>query len=140
MRYHILVLCTGNSCRSQMAEAYLRHFAGDKATVWSAGTSPKQVHPLAIQVMDEDGFDIRGHSSKSVDLLSREKFDLILTVCDHARESCPILPGNAKKIHQSFEDPAHATGSLDDQLRVFRKVRDEIKTYSAQLIHSLFPS
>lgn len=140
MGYHILVLCTGNSCRSQMAEAYLRYFAQDRATVWSAGTSPKEVHPLAIQVLSEDGLDISEHSSKSVDQIPRAEFDLILTVCDHARESCPIIPGNAKKIHHSFEDPAHATGTFDEQLRVFRKVRDEIKVYSAQLIQSLFPS
>src|SRR5262245_60785915 len=101
----VLILCTGNSARSQMAEGLLRHDAGDKFEVASAGTTPGYVRPEAIQVMQELGIDISRHRSKSVDEFAGEKFDYVLTVCDHAKESCPIYPGHTNRLHHSFQDP-----------------------------------
>jgi arsenate reductase len=117
----VLILCTGNSARSQMAEGLLRHHAGDRFDVESAGTKPGRVRPEAITAMAELGIDISAHRSKNVDEFAGQKFDYILTVCDHARQSCPVFPGEAIRIHQSFDDPAN----LDD----FRRVRDELRQY-----------
>jgi arsenate reductase len=125
----VLILCTGNSARSQMAEGLLRHDAGDRFEVESAGTKPGQVRPEAIAVMKELGIDISGHRSKSVDEFAGRSFDYVLTVCDNAKESCPIFPGHANRLHHSFEDPAAVQGSEEHRLGVFRRVRDEIRAY-----------
>ena len=125
----VLILCTGNSARSQMAEGLLRHDAGDRFEVFSAGTKPSFVRPEAITVMDELGIDISGHRSKGVDEFTGQQFDYVLTVCDNAEESCPIFPGQTVRIHHSFEDPAEAQGGRDERIAVFRRVRDELKRY-----------
>jgi arsenate reductase len=130
----ILVLCTGNSCRSQIAHGYLQHFAGDKAKVYSAGVETHGVNPKAIQVMKEDGIDISHHTSNNVDEYLNIDFDLVFTVCDNAKERCPYFPGKAKKIHHNFPDPAKAKGSDEEIMNEFRKVRDEIKEYCVTLI------
>jgi len=123
----VLILCTGNSARSQMAEGLLRSDAGDRFEVASAGVEPKRVRSEAIEVMHEIGIDISDHRSKSVDEFARQEFDYVITVCDNANERCPIFPGNGKRIHWSFDDPAAAEGDDDTKLRVFRRVRDEIR-------------
>jgi arsenate reductase len=124
----VLILCTGNSARSQMAEGLLRHDAGDRFDVFSAGTKPSRVRPEAIAVMRELGIDISGQRSKSVEQFAEQTFDYILTVCDSAKESCPILPGKIT-IHQNFEDPAALEGSEPERLARFRRVRDELRHY-----------
>jgi arsenate reductase (thioredoxin) len=129
MKQTVLILCTGNSARSQMAEGLLRHDAGDRFDVSSAGTHPSSVRPEAIAVMREIGIDISGHRSKSVDEFASRNFDYVLTVCDQAKESCPIYPGHGNRLHHSFEDPAAAGGSDENKLTAFRSVRDEIRTY-----------
>jgi arsenate reductase len=128
-KQRVLILCTGNSARSQMAEGLLRHDAGDRFDVASAGTKPSQVRAEAIAVMRELGIDISGHRSKGVDEFAGKRFHYVITVCDNARETCPILPGNAMTIHKSFLDPAAVTGSEEERLAVFRRVRDEIREY-----------
>lgn len=125
----VLILCTGNSARSQMAEGLLRHDAGDRFEVFSAGVSPSKVRPEAIAAMREIGIDITGHRSKHVDEFSGQTFDYVLTVCDNARESCPIFPGGTVMIHHSFVDPAACKGTEQEKLALFRKVRDEIRGY-----------
>ena len=125
-RKRVLILCTGNSARSQMAEGLLRHLAGDRFDVASAGVAPTQVRPEAIAVMRELGIDISHHRSKSVDEFLGQDFDYVITVCDNANEQCPIFPSNTKRIHWSFEDPAAAAGDEQVRLAVFRRVRDEI--------------
>jgi arsenate reductase len=125
--YDVLILCTGNSARSQMAEGLLRHDGGDRYQVFSAGTRPGRVNPLAIQAMQEIGIDISGHRSKSVDEFIGREFDYVITVCDNARESCPVFPGKTRTIHWSFEDPAAAQGDEAKRLAVFRRIRDEIR-------------
>jgi len=125
----VLILCTGNSARSQMAEGLLRHDSGDRFEVESAGTKPSRVRLEAIQVMREIGIDISGHRSKSVDEFAGETFDYVLTVCDHAKESCPIYPGHSNRLHRNFQDPAAVEGSEEQRLAAFRKVRDEIQMY-----------
>lgn len=125
----VLILCTGNSARSQMAEGLLRHDAGDRFTVESAGTMPSTVRSEAIAAMKELGIDISGHSSKSVDKFAGQKFDYVLTVCDKAKESCPIFPGQSIRLHRNFEDPAAMEGSVEERLAVFRRVRDQIREY-----------
>ena len=122
----VLVLCTGNSARSQMAEGLLRQLGSDRFEVCSAGVEPSQVRPQAIAVMREIGIDISGHHSKSVDEFLGQEFDYVITVCDHANEKCPIFPGKVQRIHWSFEDPALAQGAEASKLAVFRRVRDEI--------------
>ena len=126
----ILILCTGNSARSQMAEGLLRHDAGDRFEVYSAGVKPSRVRPEAIQAMAEIGIDISGHWSKSVDEFLGQQFDVVITVCDNASETCPVFPGNTTRIHHSFTDPP-APGAADEAttLAVFRRVRDEIRTW-----------
>lgn len=125
----VLVLCTGNSCRSQIAEGYLKHFAEGKAEVYSAGIETHGVNPKAILVMREDAIDISHHTSNHIDEYSHIPFDYVITVCDNAKESCPFVPGNAKKIHHNFPDPAKATGNDDEVMAEFRRVRDMIKEY-----------
>ena len=125
----VLILCTGNSARSQMAEGLLRHDAGDRFTVESAGTKPSHVRTEAIAVMKELGIDISGHRSKSVEEFTGTEFDYVLTVCDNAKESCPVFPGHANRLHKNFEDPAAAEGTEAARLAVFRRVRDEIRDY-----------
>lgn len=122
-----IFLCTGNSARSQMAEGFLRQMAGDKFEVFSAGTKPAQVNPLAIKVMAEAGVDISKHRSKSAMEFIGQQFDYVITVCDNARQTCPIFPGKYEKVHWSLEDPAEATGTEEEKLAVFRKTRDKIK-------------
>lgn len=126
MKNRVLFLCTGNSCRSQMAEGWLRHFAGDRFEVVSAGTHPVGINPYAVNVMGEAGVDISNHVSERVDPYLHEHFDYVITVCDHAQEACPVFPGAATKLHWGFEDPAHATGTYEQKLIIFRKTRDEI--------------
>lgn len=130
----ILVLCTGNSCRSQIAEGYLRHFAGSKALIYSAGIETHGVNPKAIQVMAEDGIDISKHTSNNVDEYAGISFDYVITVCDNAKENCPYFPTQAKMFHQNFPDPAKAIGSPGEIMDQFRTVRDLIKTYSQGFI------
>jgi arsenate reductase (thioredoxin) len=125
----VLILCTGNSARSQMAEGLLRHDREERFEVFSAGTRPSQVRPEAIAVMRELGIDISSHRSKSVDEFTGQSFDYVLTVCDNAKESCPLFPGRTVTIHQNFEDPAQIEGSEEDRLAVFRRVRDEIRHF-----------
>ena len=128
----VLVLCTGNSCRSQIAEAYLRHFAGEKAAIYSAGVETHGVNPRAISTMKEDGIDITQHTSNNIDEYVNIDFDFVITVCDNAKERCPFFPTKAKKFHQNFPDPAKATGTEEAILEQFREVRQMIKRYSQQ--------
>ena len=135
---NILVLCTGNSCRSQMAEGYLQHFAGDKAKVYSAGIEVHGVNPRAISVMREDGIDISQHTSNHVDEYLDVPFDFVLTVCDKASESCPVFPSTAKREHFNFPDPSKALGSEEEIMERFREVRLLIKDYCREFIqHNL---
>ena len=122
----VLILCTGNSARSQMAEGLLRQVGEDRFEVWSAGTKPSHVRPEAIEVMREIGIDISGQRSKSVDEFAGQEFDYVITVCDNANENCPVFPGKTVRIHWSFDDPAAVVGDRSARLEVFRRVRDEI--------------
>ena len=126
MKTRVLFLCTGNSCRSQMAEGFLRHFAGDRFDAASAGTRPSVLNLDAVKAMGEVGVDIAQHRSKSVEEFAGQRFDHVITVCDRARESCPIFPGPTRLNHWSFDDPAEATGTSEERMAVFRRVRDEI--------------
>jgi arsenate reductase len=126
MKKSVLILCTGNSARSQMAEGLLRHMASDRYEAASAGVSPSHVRSEAINVMQEIGIDISGHHSKSVDEFLGQEFDYVITVCDNANEQCPVFPGQTKRIHWSFDDPAASTGDEETRLAIFRRVRDEI--------------
>jgi arsenate reductase len=128
-RKRVLILCTGNSARSQMAEGLLRHDAGDRFDVESAGTTPGLVRPEAIAVMHELGIDISGHRSKHLDEFGGQHFDYVLTVCDHAAEACPVFPGTTHRLHQNFDDPAACDGPGEERLARFRRVRDEIRRY-----------
>jgi arsenate reductase (thioredoxin) len=130
----ILVLCTGNSCRSQIAEGYLQHFASNRAIVYSAGIETHGVNPKAIQVMAEDGIDIAHHTSNNVDEYNGFPFDYVITVCDNAKENCPYFPTTAQRFHFNFPDPAKATGTPDEIMNEFRRVRDMIKDYSKEFI------
>jgi arsenate reductase len=125
----VLVLCTGNSARSQMAEGLLRHDGGEAFEVASAGTHPTRVRPEAVQVMSEIGIDISSHWSKSIDHFAGQAFDVVLTVCDHANEACPVFPGAATRLHHSFADPAAVVGSEEQRLAAFREVRDQLRGY-----------
>jgi arsenate reductase len=131
---NILVLCTGNSCRSQIAEGYLRYFAGEKATIYSAGIETHGVNPKAMQVMAEDGIDISHHTSNNVDEYADIPFDYVITVCDNAKENCPWFPTTAERFHHNFTDPAKATGTAKQVMDEFRKVRDEIKAYAEDFV------
>lgn len=126
MKTRVLFLCTGNSARSQMAEGILRHLAGDRFEIFSAGTKPSVVNPHAISAMREIGIDISQHRSKHVNECFGKPMDTVITVCDNAKESCPIFPGEPHQLHWSFEDPAAAEGTPEEKLAVFRKIRDQI--------------
>jgi arsenate reductase (thioredoxin) len=156
----ILVLCTGNRCRSQMAEGWLRYFAGRKAEIHSAGTQPKGVHPLAVKVMAEAGVDIAGQRSKHVDEFARQPMDLVVTVCDAAKEACPVYPGasataggtptppqstpgvganpgaGTRRLHHSFADPDRPDLPEKDRLELFRRTRNEIRDWAWELVVS----
>jgi arsenate reductase len=129
LKKRVLILCTGNSARSQMAEGLLRHDAGDCFDVESAGTNPSLVRPEAIAALRELGIDISGHRSKHVSEFDGQPFDYVITVCDSAREACPAFFGAAHRLHHSFEDPAAIEGSEEERLAVFRRVRDELRAY-----------
>ena len=131
---NILVLCTGNSCRSQLAEGYLRHFAGDKANVYSAGVETHGLNPRAITTMKEDGIDISGHTSNNILEYTGVEFDYVITVCDNAKERCPYFPSNAQKFHYNFPDPAKATGTEAEIEKAFNEVRDMIKVYCINFV------
>jgi len=126
MKRRVLFLCTGNSCRSQMAEGWLRHLAGEDFDVVSAGTQPARLNPYAVNAMQEVKIDISNHASERVDLYLGQRFDYVITVCDHAAETCPTFTCATSLLHWSFEDPAKAKGTYDQQMAVFRKIRDEI--------------
>jgi arsenate reductase (thioredoxin) len=129
MKKRVLILCTGNSARSQMAEGLLRHDAGGRFEVESAGTRPSHLRPEAIAAMRELGIDISGQRAKSVDEFAGREFDFVLTVCDNARETCPVFPGHGKRLHHSFADPAAIQGDEAERLAAFRRVRDELREY-----------
>jgi arsenate reductase (thioredoxin) len=136
----VLFLCTGNSCRSQMAEGFARALKGDAIEAFSAGTKPKGVDPLAVRVMAEAGVDLAGCVSKRVDELFGTTFDFVITVCDSAREACPVFPGRAKVVHVGFDDPpvlARGAASEDEALAHYRRVRDEIRSFVETLPGSL---
>jgi len=133
----VLFLCTGNSCRSQMAEGLLRHLGGDAFDVHSAGTEPSTVNPDAIAVMAERGIDISGQRSKHVRELEGQPFDAVITVCDHAKDRCPVFPGPARRWHWSFPDPAAATGTREERLAVFRAVRDDIESHLREFLSAV---
>ena len=130
----ILVLCTGNSCRSQMEEGWLRHFAKNKAEVYSAGIETHGVNPKAIQFLKEAGIDISSHTSNHINEYKEIDFDYIITVCDHAKENCPYFPANAKRFHHNFSDPSKVKGSDEEIANAFRATRDEIRDYSKTFI------
>jgi arsenate reductase len=130
----VLVLCTGNSCRSQLAEGYLKFFAGDKAEVYSAGIETHGLNPRAVITMKEDGIDISKHTSNHIDQYNGVDFDFIITVCDHAKERCPVFPSAALKFHYNFPDPAKAKGTEEEILQEFRTVRQMIKEYCEQFV------
>lgn len=130
----VLVLCTGNSCRSQIAEGYLRYFAKEKAEIYSAGVETHGVNPKAIAIMKEVGIDISKHTSNNIEEYRNIEFDFVITVCDNAKERCPFFPSKAIKFHHNFPDPAKATGTEEDILEAFRDVRQQIKDYSQQFV------
>ncbi len=131
---NILVLCTGNSCRSQIAEGYLKHFAGKKARVYSAGIETHGVNPKAIATMRADGIDIAGHTSNNLEEYKHIPFDYVITVCDHAKERCPFFPSSAKKFHHNFPDPAKATGTTEEVAAQFNAVRNEIREFCLKFV------
>jgi len=130
----ILVLCTGNSCRSQIAEGYLRHFAGDIAEIYSAGIETHGVNPKAVEIMKRDGIDISGHTSNHINEYANIDFDFVITVCDNARESCPYFPSKAIKLHYNFPDPAKATGNEAQIMAQFSEVREMIRKYVSDCV------
>ena len=134
MKKKILVLCTGNSCRSQMAEGWLRHFAKGRAEIYSAGVETHGVNPKAIQVMKEAGIDISHHTSNNMEEYISMDFDYIITVCDNAKERCPYFPGKAQKFHNNFPDPYNTIGTTEEVMNEFRRVGNMIKVYSEKFI------
>jgi arsenate reductase len=134
MKKKILVLCTGNSCRSQIAHGYLEQFAQGKAEVYSAGVETHGVNPKAIATMKQDGIDISHHTSNNVDEYKNIQFDFIITVCDNAKERCPYFPNSAKRFHYNFPDPAKATGTAEEIEEAFTEVRELIKGYCLKFI------
>jgi arsenate reductase len=132
-KQRVLILCTGNSCRSQLAEALWRHEGGDRWEVCSAGTAPKGVHPLSLKVLQELGVETAGLRSKHVEEIDTKSLDLMVTVCGHAKENCPVLLGEFRREHWPFDDPA-ATGSEEEALPVFRHVRDQIRERIQQFL------
>ena len=134
MKKKILILCTGNSCRSQIAEGYMKFFAGNKAEVYSAGVETHGVNPKAILIMKEDGIDISNHTSNNIDEYTNIDFDFVITVCDNAKERCPFFPTKAVKLHYNFPDPAKATGTDSEIMEQFRSVRGMIKEYCKNFV------
>ena len=128
------MLCTGNSCRSQITQGYLQYFADDKAKVYSAGVETHGVNPKAISTMQEDDIDISNHTSNNIDEYRNIAFDFVITVCDNAKERCPFFPSTAKKFHQNFPDPAKATGTGEEVMQQFRQVRQQIKDYCKRFV------
>jgi arsenate reductase len=140
MKPIVLFLCTGNSCRSQMAEGWARHLKADVLVVHSAGVAPSRLNQDAVRVMAEAGVDISGHRSKHLDELAGVAVDYVVTVCDHAHETCPVLPGRTKVIHRAFDDPPHTAVEVADEnerLAIYRRVRDEIRAFVESLPESL---
>ena len=135
---NVLVLCTGNSCRSQLLHGYLEQVLGERAAVYSAGVEVHGLNPRAVRVMAEDGVDISHHTSNHVDEYAAVPFDYVMTVCDHANEVCPVFPSTAQKLHHNFPDPAKATGSEDEIMHQFRRVRDQVKAYAHDLVRAQF--
>ena len=135
---NILVLCTGNSCRSQLLHGYLEQLLGDRAVVYSAGIETHGLNPRAVRVMAEDGVDITHHTSNHVDEYTAVPFDYVLTVCDHANEVCPVFPSTAIKLHHNFPDPAKATGTDEEIMQQFRAVRDQVKAYAQDFVRAQF--
>ncbi len=133
----VLILCTGNSARSQMAEGLLRHDGGPAYEVFSAGTHPTQVRPEATQVMRDVGIDISGQRSKSVDEFAGQHFDFVITVCDNAKETCPVFPAGTRRIHWSIDDPAVVQGSETQRLQQVRRARDQLRLRLRQFIHEI---
>ena len=131
----ILVLCTGNSCRSQIAEGYLRHFAAERAEIYSAGIETHGVNPKAIEIMKRDGIDISAHTSNNINEYLDIDFDYVITVCDNAKESCPYFPSNAVKFHYNFPDPAKAVGTEEEVMEQFRVVREMIRSYTQNFVN-----
>ena len=131
---NILVLCTGNSCRSQIAEGYLRHYAGENANVYSAGVETHGVNPRAISIMNEVGIDISNHTSNHIDEYGNINFDFIITVCDNAKERCPYFPSKAERLHYNFPDPAKAKGTEEEVMNEFRRVRVLIDEYCKDFV------
>lgn len=135
MKTNILILCTGNSCRSQMAQGWMEYFdTENQLNVYSAGIETHGVNPKAIQVMKEAGVDISHHTSNHMDEYRDVNFGFVLTVCDHAKENCPYFPADAKRLHKNFTDPAQATGSEKEVISQFREVRDEIKAFCNEFL------
>lgn len=132
--FRILVICTGNRARSQMAHGWLGHLGGDRVEVRSAGTAPKGVHPVAIKVMAEVGIDISGHTSDHVDEYLDDDFDLVVTVCDEAKEACPVFPGAKRTLHRAFEDPDYPWMDDAEFADVFRRIRDAVEAFSRELL------
>ena len=135
MKKNVLILCTGNSARSQMAEGLLRYDAGEAFAVESAGTKPGSVRPEAIAVMNELGIDISNHRSKHVEEFDGRRFDYVITVCNNAKEACPVFLGGAVRLHHSFEDPAALLGNEEQRIALFRRVRDELREYLQEFAH-----
>lgn len=140
MKKRVLILCTGNSARSQMAEGLLRSFGGDKVEVCSAGTNPSIVRPEAIAVMSELGIDLSGHRSKHVREFDGQHFDHVITVCDNANEICPVFPGDTERIHWSVPDPAGVEGSETERLAAFRRVRDSLAATLRDFVNRIGPA
>ena len=132
--FRILVICTGNRARSQMAQGWLRHLGGSGVAVESAGTEPKGVHPIAIRVMEEVGIDLSAHTSDPVESYIDQPFDLVITVCDSAREQCPVFPGAKRVMHRSFEDPDYPDMSELELTDVFRRIRDDVGRFCRELL------
>ena len=137
MNHKILVLCTGNSCRSQIAHGYLKEMLNEKAEVYSAGVETHGVNPKAIQVMNEEGIDISDHTSNHIDEYADLTFDYVITVCDHAKERCPFFPAQVKQLHHNFPDPAKATGTEEEVMNSFRGTRNLIKSYCQDFTNNL---
>ncbi|WBA41504.1 arsenate reductase ArsC [Hymenobacter canadensis] len=135
---NILVLCTGNSCRSQLLHGYLASMLGQRAAVYSAGVEVHGLNPRAVRVLAEDGLDISQHTSNHVDEYAAVPFDYVITVCDHAHEVCPVFPASARKRHHNFPDPAKATGTDEEVMQQFRMVRDQIKAYAQAFVREEF--
>ena len=135
---NILVLCTGNSCRSQLLHGYLARELGARAAVYSAGVEVHGLNPRAVRAMAEDGVDIAAHTSNHVEEYAGVPFDYVITVCDHAHEVCPVFPSTAEKLHRHFPDPAKATGSEEEIMGQFRRVRDQVKAYARDFVRARF--